>query len=139
MKVEMGAGRDFSSDFPADSNAFILNEAAVAKIGYKEPIGRSLSFWGKKGKIVGVLKDFHFQSLHEPIRPIILRRDTYESFSVAVVRTRPGKTGEAFAGLEKLCKQLNPKFSFTYQFPDEGYSKLYQSEKTTGNMTLLFA
>ena len=139
MKLQMAAGRDFSPDFPSDSSSFILNEAAAAKIGYKDPIGRTLSFWGKKGPIIGVLKDFHFQSLHEAIRPIILRRDAYENFGMAVVRTRPGKTAEVLAGLERLCKQLNPKFPFTYQFPDEEYAKLYQSEKTTGKLSVLFS
>jgi hypothetical protein len=138
MKLQMAEGRDFSPEFAADSNAFILNEAAVAKIGYKNPIGKWLSFWGKKGKIIGVLKDFHFQSLHDAIRPMILRRDGYEAFSVAVVRTRPGKTAEVLAGLEKVCKQLNPKFPFTYQFPDEEYAKLYKSEQTTGKLAVLF-
>jgi hypothetical protein len=139
MKLQMAMGRDFSADFPSDSSAFILNEAAVAKIGYKEPIGKMLSFWGKKGPIIGIMKDFHFQSLHEAIRPIILRRDVAENYSVAVIRTRPGKTAEVLAGIEKLCKQLNPKFPFTYQFPDEEYAKLYKSEQTTGKLGVLFA
>ena len=139
MKLQMAAGRDFSADFPADSNAFILNEAAVEKIGFKEPIGKTLSFWGKKGPIVGVIKDFHFQSLHEAIRPIILRQEVAEGYAVAVIRTRPGKTAEALAGLEKLCKELNPKFPFTYQFPDEEYAKLYKGEQTTGKLGVVFA
>jgi predicted permease len=139
MRLQMAMGRDFSADFPSDSNAFILNEAAVAKIGFKDPIGKTLSFWGKKGPIVGVMKDFHFQSLHEAIRPIILRRDAAEAYSVAVIRTQPGKTAEVLAGMEKLCKQLNPKFPFTYQFPDEEYAKLYRSEQTTGRLGVLFA
>lgn len=139
MKLQMAAGRDFSVDFPSDSNAFILNEAAVEKIGFKDPIGKTLSFWGKKGPIVGVMKDFHFQSLHEAIRPIILRQGGADEYAVAVIRTRPGKTAEALAGLEKLCKQLNPKFPFTYQFPDEEYAKLYKSEQTTGKLGVVFA
>ena len=138
MRLQMAMGRDFSSAFASDSNAFILNEAAVAKIGLKDPIGRTLDFWGKKGPIIGVVKDFHFQSLHEAIRPMIFRRDAYENFGVAVIRTRPGKTAEALAGLEKLSKQLNPKFPFTYQFPDEEYAKLYKSEQTTGKLGVLF-
>jgi len=139
MRLQMAMGRDFSADFPSDSNAFILNEAAVAKIGFTDPIGKVLSFWGKKGPIIGVMKDFHFQSLHEAIRPMILRRDVAEADGVAVIRTRPGKTAEVLAGLEKLCKQLNPKFPFTYQFPDEEYAKLYKSEQTTGKLGALFA
>ena len=139
MKLQMAMGRDFSADFPSDSNAFVLNEAAVEKIGFKDPIGKTLSFWGKKGPIIGVMKDFHFQSLHEAIRPIILRRDVADAYAVAVIRTRPGKTAEALSGLEKLCKQLNPKFPFSYQFPDEEYAKLYKSEQTTGKLGLLFA
>ncbi|MFT3825833.1 MAG: ABC transporter permease [Chitinophagaceae bacterium] len=139
MKLEMKEGRDFSKDFATDSVGYILNETALKKIGYKDPIGRNLTFWGKKGTIVGVMKDFHFTSLHSSINPLIIRLGEKITWGMALVRTEAGKTKQAIASLEKLSKQLNPKFPFTYQFSDEEYQKLYQSEKMVEKLSNYFA
>jgi putative ABC transport system permease protein len=139
MKIQLLQGRDFSKDFPSDSNGYIINETALARIGYKNPIGRTISFWSKKGVIIGVVKDFHFQSLHDPIRPLILREGAYTNYGIALVRTLPGQTRQAIAGLAKLCKELNPKFPFTFQFSEGEYTKLYKSEQITGRLSMLFA
>ena len=69
----MMQGRDYSKDFATDSIGYIINEAPLKKIGYKDPVGKPLTFWRNKGTIIGVMKDFHFNSLHEPIKPMILR------------------------------------------------------------------
>ena len=128
MKIELQSGRDFSKDFATDSVAYIINEAALAKIGYTDPLGKPLSFWERPGKIIGIVKNFHFNSLHEPIAPLILRFER-NIWGAALIRTQPGKTKQALSSLEGVCKQLNPKFPFTYQFSDEEYQKLYISEQ----------
>jgi ABC-type antimicrobial peptide transport system permease subunit len=139
LHLQLIAGRDFSRDFPTDSVGYILNEAALKKIGYKEPIGQRLTFWGKKGKIVGVLKDFHYTSLHDPILPLIIRLGEEETWGNALVRTKAGQTRQALAGLEQLCKQLNPRFPFTYRFADEEYQKIYKSESIVHRLSNCFA
>lgn len=139
MKITMREGRDFSKDFPTDSVGYIVNEEALKKINYKEPIGKPLTMWGRKGTIIGVVKDFHFNSLHEPINPIILRYGEEERYGAILVRTSPGKTREAIAGLEKICKELNPKFPFTYSFSDDEYLKLYKSEQIVSKLANSFA
>jgi putative ABC transport system permease protein len=63
MKLQLLEGRDYSKDFAADSANYLINEATLKKIGYKNPIGKPLSLWGTKGQIIGVVKDFHFSSL----------------------------------------------------------------------------
>ncbi len=73
MHLQMAQGRDFSKDFATDSVGYIINESALKIIGYKDPIGKPLTFWQKKGTIIGVLKDFHFNSLHTKINPMVLR------------------------------------------------------------------
>ena len=73
MHLQMAQGRDFSKDFATDSVGYIINESALKIIGYKDPVGKPLTFWRKKGTIIGVLKDFHFNSLHAPINPLVLR------------------------------------------------------------------
>src|SRR5262249_34996579 len=121
-------GRDFSRDHPTDSLSYILNESAVALIGFKDPIGREITFWGKKGKIIGVIKDFHFASLHDPIRPLILRFSEHGNDGFVLAKLEAGKIPQALQSLERLSKAFNPAFPFTYQFSDEQYRKFYTSE-----------
>ena len=139
MHLQLAQGRDFSKDFATDSAGYILNESALKRIGYKNPVGKPLTFWGKKGTIIGVLKDFHFNSLHAPINPLVLRLGENIEWGNALVRTEPGKTKEALASLEKVCKNLNPKFPFTYKFSDEEYQKLYKSEQVVSQLARYFA
>jgi len=135
----MVAGRDFSKDFATDSVGYIINEAALKRIGYKDPIGQPITMWGKKGKIIGVLKDFHFSSLHDPIRPLILRSREKTVDGNILLRIRGGKTRDALAGMESLCKRLNPAFPFTYYFADAEYQKLYQNEQVVTKLSDAFS
>jgi ABC-type antimicrobial peptide transport system permease subunit len=139
MHLQLAKGRDFSKDFATDSVGYLINESALKVIGYKDPIGKPLTFWQKPGTIIGVLKDFHFNSLHEPIRPLVLRLGENIEWGQALVKTQPGKTKEALASLEKVCKELNPKFPFTYKFSDEEYGKLYKSEQVVNQLANYFA
>jgi len=139
MHLQLAQGRDFSKDFATDSVGYIVNESALKIIGYKNPIGKPLTFWRKPGTIIGVLKDFHFNSLHEPIRPIVLRLGENIEYGQALIRMQAGKTKETLASLEKICKALNPKFPFTYKFSDEEYAKLYKSEQVVTRLANYFA
>ena len=97
MNLRMEAGRDFSRDF-ADTASFILNEAAVNKIGLNDPLGKKLSWGGRDGFVVGVIKDFHFSSLHKAIEPLILRLDENWNWGTILVRIKEGnKESDRFA------------------------------------------
>jgi putative ABC transport system permease protein len=139
INAQMAKGRDFSKDFVTDSVGYIVNETALKIIGYKNPIGKPLTFWQKKGTIIGVIKDFHFNSLHEAINPLVLSFGENIEWGEALVRTERGKTKEALASLEKVCKSLNPKFPFTYKFSDEEYQKLYKSEQVVSKLSNYFS
>ncbi len=139
MGLKMMQGRDFSRDFATDSAGYIVNEAALKIINYKDPIGKPLTLYGKKGRIVGVLKDFHFMSLHDPIRPLIVRMDPGNTYGSALVRIEAGKTSQALAGLEKIAKTLNPKFTFAYSFSEEEYQRLYKNEQIVSRLSNVFA
>ena len=139
MNLKVVQGRDFSKAFATDSVGYLINEAAWQRIGYRNPVGQPLTQWGKQGKIVGVIKNFHFSSFHEPIQPLVIRLGETEDYGSALIRTEPGQTKEALASLEKLTRQLNPKFPFTYSFSDEEYRKLYQSEAVVGKLSNYFA
>jgi len=139
MNLKLVAGRDISKDFAADSAGYLINESALKIIGFKDPVGKQLTQWGQKGTIVGVLKDFHFSSLHDPIKPLIIRNGENYTWGTILVRTEAGKTKQAITSLEKICKDLNPKFPFTYYFSDEEYHKLYKSEQVVGKLSNYFA
>jgi predicted permease len=140
MNLSVIKGRDFSRLNPTDSSdAFIVNEEAVKEMGMKDPIGKSISAWNKKGHIVGIVKDYHTRSLHEPIKPVILDVKEDLDFGVLMIRTRPGQTKQALASLAAVYKQMNPNLAFAYQFVDEEYQKMYNSELITSKLSVLFA
>ncbi|MFN8346345.1 MAG: ABC transporter permease [Spirosomataceae bacterium] len=139
LKLQLREGREFSKEFASDSVGYLINEAALKRIGYKNPVDQPLTMWGKPGKIIGVLKDFHFQSLHQAIIPLVVRLDESIGYGTILIRTQAGKTKEALADLERLGKKFNPRFPFTYQFSDEEYAKLYKSEQVVTQLANYFA
>jgi hypothetical protein len=139
MKLQLKEGRDFSTEFGTDSASYILNETAVKKIGFKDPVGQTVIWGNRRGKVIGVLKDFHFASMHQAIDPLIVRLDENWGWGTILVRIKPGKTKEAIAGLEKICREVNPKFPFTYQFSDLAFSRLYKSEEMVSRLSYFFA
>lgn len=139
MNLKLIAGRDFSKNFSSDSLGYLINEAALKILNFNDPIGKNLTFWGKKGRIIGVLKDFHFSSLHDPIKPLILRNGEGDRWGNILIRTEAGRTEEALESLERIVKVLNPKVPFTYSFADDAYQKLYQGEELVNKLSSCFA
>ena len=89
--------------------------------------------------IIGVVKDFNLGSLRDPIQPLVLYWAEKDGWGGALVRTKPGQTSEAIASIGKVFRQLEPKFPFRYQFTDEEYQRLYNSEQTTGILSSCFS
>ncbi|MBL0740819.1 ABC transporter permease [Chryseolinea sp. Jin1] len=140
MNLDIVEGRDFSRANATDSaDAFLVNEQAVKEMGLKDPIGKWVSAWQKKGHIIGVLKDYNTNSLRERIRPLIVDVKEYEYFGVILVRTEAGKTREALAGLEKIYKEINPNYPFDFRFVDEEYNKMYRNEQVMTKLSNAFA
>jgi putative ABC transport system permease protein len=139
MKINIIRGRDFSPSFGTDSSNYLINQAAARRIGYKDPVGQPLSFGQKPGTIVGLIEDFHFNSLHNPIRPLIVRLAENWNYDNVLIRTKPGQTEQALASVEVLCRKLNPKFPFSYSFVDSDYATLYKSETVVGTLATVFA
>lgn len=137
MKMHLVKGRDFSPSYPTDSASFIINEAAMKRMGFTDPIGEQITFGPLKGQVIGVIKDFNYQTLHQKIEPLIIRFEKNYGYHL-LVRTQLGKTKQALASLEKLFKQLNPDFPFSYSFSDQEYQKLYTSEQVVGKLANYF-
>lgn len=129
----MVAGRSFSSELASDSNAFVLNETAVRELGWALPdeaVGRELEWlfsMGYRGPIIGVVKDFHFGSLHEAIPPIVFHISRFGSNFIAA-RIEPDDVGTTLAFLEQTWHRFEPTYPFEYFFVDEEFAGLYDAE-----------
>lgn len=139
MNLELVEGHDFTKGVATDSTGFLLNEMAVQKMGLKDPVGQTITWGQRKGMIIGVLKDFHFNSMHQAIEPLVIRLREEQPWGTILVRIKAGSTHQTLAGLEKLSHSLNPKFPFTYQFADLEYDKLYKSEQVISKLFNYFA
>jgi len=138
--IKMAAGRNFSVEFPTDSTqAFILNEAAVKKIGWpsaEAAVGKPFEYGNRKGRIIGVVKDFNYESLHQPITPIILfiNPPSFNSVSVKIRPNRPEDISTTLAFLQQKWQEYRPQNPFSYSFVDERYEQLYQNEHRLGQI-----
>jgi putative ABC transport system permease protein len=140
MDITLLNGREFDASFGNDSLSFLVNEAAAKKIGYKDPVGKELTFWDQKGQIVGVMKDFHHENVRETIEPLILRlMPKAEHWGYAIIRTEPGKTKMAINSIEQIFKRYNPSYPVNYQFADLEFKKLYTTETTISSLASVFA
>ena len=136
MGLELVAGRDFSKNIASDTSNYIVNESLVKELGLEDPIGTKIGFWNGDGQIIGVVKDYHLQSLHIPIRPMLL---CYTSWDWLLwVRPVEGKTKEALAEMEDILAELRPGYPFEYEFADQLYAGLYRNELLTGKLANVF-
>jgi putative ABC transport system permease protein len=131
FQMNIVEGRGFSKEFTTDADsAFILNEAAVRKFGWESAIDKNftLSVDWKKGKIIGVVEDFHFHSLHREIQPLVLCIDP-ASFDYFAVRIKPDNIPQTLDFLKNKWEELVPGEPFDYTFLDEDFDRLYKSEE----------
>lgn len=137
MGLQFAAGGGFTGT-PADSTNYILNETAVKAMNIKDPVGKSFVFHEKKGTIVGVVKDFHFQSLHQKIEPVILFYNP-DWRNMMYVKTTAKDAPKAIAAVEKVWKQYNPDYALEYRFLDEAFDVNYKSDIRIGKLFNSFA
>jgi putative ABC transport system permease protein len=142
FNIKMVAGRMFSRDFMTDTTkAMILNESAVKMFGYRsarEAVGRDFSQWGREGKIIGVMKDFHFKSLQEEIKPLSMRIEP-NGCSLVSVKVSAINLPATISAIENKWNALIPARPFSYFFLDEFFDEQYKSEQRFGKLFLNFA
>jgi putative ABC transport system permease protein len=139
--LEIVEGRDLSKEFSTDSTeAYLINEAAVIELMLDKPIGTPMRALDGHpiGKIVGVVKDFHYRSLHRKIEPLVLRYDPRNMWCMSV-KMNSGNLKDNLTALEKEWKKLAPDYPFSYQFVDETIERQYQAEQNTGVLIGAFA
>jgi ABC-type antimicrobial peptide transport system permease subunit len=139
FQMKMLAGRGFSESFKGDSSNYILNETAMHLMGMNlnNAVGKSISFGGTKGIVIGVVKDFNFKPLQYAIDPLVLRFNKWGGY--VMVRAQPGNTEATINALGKISHELNPAYPFDYSFLDNDLNNLYKGEQKMGNIFNLFA
>lgn len=133
---EFVEGRDFDPNLASDSNSFIINETAVKQLGLANPLGEYINVWKSEGKIIGVIKDFHFFSFHTLIEPLAL---TYYSdyFNKISIKIEGGNKKEVIAKISEIFKSYDQAFFFNYEFVDNRFNQLYRSEEQTNSLLLI--
>lgn len=131
LKLEVKQGRNFSPDLPTDSTKSVLvNEAFVREAGWVDPIGQELDFWysNEKYTVIGVVKDYHFESLQTKIKPQVFTMKPKNQYGLSLIKIKPESTTAALHHIEKTFKTLFPYSPYSYRFMDEVRRQQYESE-----------
>jgi ABC-type antimicrobial peptide transport system permease subunit len=138
LGIQLAAGRAFSKDFATDSTKIIFNEAAIAAMGLKDPVGKNVNVWGTEMEIVGVAKDFHFESLHENVKPLFFKLDPPRTNTI-MVKIGTGQAKEVISKLQRHYEAFNPGFTFDYKFLEQDFQALYVAEQRVAVLSRYFA
>jgi putative ABC transport system permease protein len=141
--VKILAGRGFSRDFSLDTSAFLINDAAAKVLGFKtndEALGKNFGYGSRMGKLIGVINDFHFESMHQRIAPLVLlvpqNAGNYRRISIKVSGTN---IPAALSHIEKTWKNFLPDSPFQSTFLDENFERLYNAEQKQKTLLGIFA
>lgn len=139
LGIEMAAGRSYSRDFnsTSETSKIIFNEEAIRMMGLKDPIGKTIRLWGRERQIIGVAKNFHFESLYEDLKPCLIQLEP--RVNNILVKIRAGAETETIGRLQQLYRAENSGLAFDYRFLDDDYQALYASEKRVSILSQYFA
>jgi putative ABC transport system permease protein len=139
MGFTLKEGRSYSRSYGDDKSKVVFNEAAIAAMGLTNPIGKTVRIWGDEKQIIGVVKDFNFQSLYENIKPSFIDLTERPGSAKFMVKVKGGTERETLARLESLYHKYNAGLPFEYRFLDDDYQALYIAEKRVGVLSGYFA
>ena len=142
--MKLAAGRNFSRGFISDTANYVINETAVQQLGWKTPqnaISKDLTYGGTKGKVIGVVHDFHFESLHQPIIPMVFllpppSSGYYNSISIKV---DGNNVQSAISTVRDTWNHYVPNVPFDYTFLDDRFQKLYDAELQESQLVTIFS
>jgi putative ABC transport system permease protein len=146
MNIGIAQGRGLSREHPSDpAEAFLLNEKAVQDFGWTDnPIGKKMELFaagtteiGKSGYVVGVIHDYHFESLHHEVKPLVLTYSPWNSYYA--VKISRGNLNESLAQIENIWKKFSPDWPLEYVFLDKKLEQLYQNENKLAQIINAFA
>jgi len=141
--VQVLAGRGFSRDFSLDTSAFLINEAAAKVLGFKtneEAIGKDFGYGARKGKLIGVFNDFHFESMHQKIAPLVLLVPrNVNNYGRISIKISGADMPVALSHIEKTWKKFLPDAPYQFTFLDENFDRLYKTEERQKALFTTFA
>ncbi len=140
--IKTVAGRNFSKDYDTDTSSFIINESAVKALALKsnaEAIGRPFQYGGRNGRIIGVMNDFNFESLHQKILPLVFFMPTGNNFNNVSIKISGSNIQTALAQVEKAWKTFVPETPYEYNFLDSRFERLYKSEDQQATIFTIFS
>jgi predicted permease len=140
LKIEMASGRSFSREFATDTGgAFLVNEEVPKLMGLDaaSAVGKRFKY-GIDGTIVGVMKNFHYQSVRNAIEPLAVRIDPAR-FRFAVVRLKAGEVPASLEDVKQTWRRIYPQYPIEYRFFDEDFGRMYQSDERMGRLLKVFA
>ena len=143
FRLQIIDGRFFSTEFSTDATeAWVINEAAVREMGMDSPVGKWLKLWEHKKRIIGVVKDFHYESLHNPIMPMAMRiyeaNTTWTNAPWACIKISPQNVQPTLKFLEKKWLAMNPDQPFEYMFLENQINNLYMEDERIGTLFRYF-
>ncbi len=141
LDIEFADGRPFLKDNPADSNAFILNETAAKNLYSGNAVGKEFA-WDYdeeviKGNVVGIVKDFHFQSLHEPVRPLLFR--LMPRYNYVLIKLDTDNFAGTLRSIENTWKKFDNQFAFEFSFLSDYLNEQYRLEKSMAKVLSTFS
>jgi putative ABC transport system permease protein len=141
MGMKMLYGRNFSGNIKSDSTAHIINETAAKNMGFtgEDALGKEVTFWGAKGKIIGVVSDFHFRPLNVAIQPFIMRYQPNTFYFNMLLKIKSNQVASLIEKLPSLYQKFDKENPLNYGFVDEKINNLYQTEQRAGAILLNFS
>jgi len=140
--MHMAAGRNFSRDFPTDTANYVLNETAVKMLGWgndQNAVGKDMLYGTTKGKIIGVVSDFHFESLHQSIVPLIFYMPKQSYYGYISIKISGNNIPATINAIQSTWNKYLPQIPFDYSFLDQKFQQLYNSEQQQGSLFTIFS
>jgi putative ABC transport system permease protein len=139
FKIDMVDGRFFSHEFPVDrTESVVINETALKTMELESPLGKRISVWNRNFRIIGVIKDFHFYSLHREIQPLIFI-NRYAGFKEIFIRINSQNLPETLDSIKNKLKEIAPGYVPHIKFFDENLNNIYVSEQRMEKLTTYFS
>jgi len=139
FNINLAAGNYFSKDRPTLTDGYIINETLAKTLGWQNPLGKTISRNGDH-KVVGVIKDFHFASLHDKIEPLIITNKPWENhYSYLAIKYQTGNTSAFIDYIKKIWRNTLSDAPFDYWFLDDAFNNIYKSEERFQRIFLYFS
>ncbi len=140
MGIEIENGRSFSRVYGTEKDHIIFNEKAIQTMGLENPLGEKVNFFMGEKEIVGVVRDFHFESLHQEVRPVLMVLfNPEQGLRKVFIRISPINMQQTIQSIQALYESYNADFSFNYHFLEETYEHQYQAEQRVATLSRYFA